>query len=649
MNSVLPGPKPSVVLVDDSWELRALVRRRLQSSGLFEVVGEGEDGNEAISLANRWEPDLMLLDTSMPAMDGIEALPPILALSPGTKVVIFTGFEDGGLAARARELGAADFIEKSLPLDELPARLLRVVGDTRAAAPARRPQRLRVVDADDAPTAFDEEQAVVDEQLIRFRELFDRAAIGMATLTLNGTIVRANDAMAGLMSCRPHDLVGVDYGRLTRGRGEELDRGLAAILADGDDPTTFEHLLPGVPGEHVPRVVRATLAPVRDARRQVLYVLAQVQDITAQRAAESELRRSEDNLRLLVRAVGEYAIFMLDVEGNVASWNTGAQRIKGYSADEIIGRSFEVFYPPEERAEGRPARNLETARREGQLVDEGWRVRRDGTRFWASVVITPVHDDAGEHVGFAKVTRDRTAERELTAERQRATARQDHLLSVTAHELRTPAAFLAGSADLLESWDRLSADERQELAQGIRSSAHRLQRLGADLSLASRVSREGLELRVEEVSLDAVVRAAAARRRAADGVGTGAGTGVETRVEVPRDAPVRLDPQRVGQALDNLLDNAVRHGSPPVTVSAAVDGDVVRIRVADAGPGVPAELLPHLFQPFATGGFTGGTGLGLHLAREIARAHGGDVTYRPPGAGRPGGFEVTLGGAPPTP
>ena len=129
VNGALDRPRPSVVLVDDSKEVRALVRRRLELSGLFEVVGEGGDGEEAIGLAHRLEPALMLLDTSMPTMDGIEALPAILALCPETKVVMFTGFEDQGLAARARELGAADFVEKSIQLEELPGRLMRTLND----------------------------------------------------------------------------------------------------------------------------------------------------------------------------------------------------------------------------------------------------------------------------------------------------------------------------------------------------------------------------------------------------------------------------------------------------------------------------------------------------------------------------------------
>ena len=408
-------------MVDDSKEVRALVRRRLQSSGMFEVVGEGGDGEDAISLVHRHEPTLMLLDTSMPTMDGIEALPAILALCPETRVVMFTGFEEHGLAARARELGAADFIEKSIPLEELPGRLMRTLNQASPGSSPRGRHRLSVVSdvAGDEQGPFAQEQLVLNEHIEQFRELFDQAAIGMATLTVNGTIVRANRALAELMSCSTYDLVGVDYGRLTNGGGERLDRGLEAIRSVGEDLTTFEHHLPTRPGTAPSRVVRVMLAPIRDSQQQVLYVFAQVQDISAQLEAEADLRRSEETFRLMVTAVGEYAIFMLDVEGNVISWNAGAQRIKGYAASEIIGRSFRVFYPSEEQATGHPEHNLEVALRKGSFAEAGWRVRQDGSRFWASVVISPVYDDAGRHVGFAKVTRDQTRVREHEEERKK--------------------------------------------------------------------------------------------------------------------------------------------------------------------------------------------------------------------------------------
>jgi len=637
MNSVAgSSPRLSVVLVDDSTEVRALVRRRLELSGLFEVVGEGGDGNEAISLVHRYEPQLLLLDTSMPTMDGIEALPAILALAPETRVVMFTGFEELGLAARARELGAADFVEKSIQLEELPGRLLRALNKAPPDLRAGSRHGLSLVgdvSAGQHHTAA-QEQEVLNVHTQQFRELFDQAAIGMATLTINGTIVRANQALADLMSCGPYDLVGVDYGRLTSGAGEKLDRMLEAIVSQGEGLTSFEHTLPALLGDTATRTVQVTLAPIRDAKGQVLYVFAQIQDITAQRSAEDDLRRSEATFRLLVRAVGEYAIFMLDVDGNVISWNSGAQRIKGYRASEIVGRSFRVFYPIEEQATNHPERNLEVALNEGQFAEDGWRVRKDGSRFWASVVISPVYDDAGGHIGFAKVTRDQTQQREHEEERRDSVAQQTHLLAVTAHELRTPTAVIDGAAGALRgSWDQMPATERDDLLAGIRGSAHRLRRLISDLATASRLHGETLQLRFDNVSLTETLRSAAARRQTAD-------AHAQIEVDVAHDAVLDADAGRLGQALDNLLDNALRHGAMPITMVGTADRDNVHIRVADAGPGVPAELVPRLFERFAIAGPAGGTGLGLYLVREIARGHGGQAQYHPPSPGHPSAFEI---------
>jgi PAS domain S-box-containing protein len=629
VDGVPEGVRPSVALVDDSDEVRVVVRHLLQSAG-FEVVGEGSDGDAAISLASRHAPDLLLLDISMPSADGMEVLPYILAVSPGTKVVVFTGFEEPTLAVRASELGASDFIEKSIHLEELPERLMRVL--TRGSGTTPRAKRPRLVREG---TEQSEAGSLLDNHLQSFRELFDRAEIGMATLTSSGTIVRANAALASLMSCSPYDLVGVDYGRLTVGRGDDLDRRLEDISVLGEDLTAFDHALPAPPGDESSRTVTVTLSPVRDGDGHVLYVFAQVRDVTTQRAMEDELRRTEASFRRLVTAVAEYAIFMLDVDGTVISWNSGAQRIKGYTASEIVGKYFGVFYTQEDQEAGHPEHNLETALLEGSHAEEGWRRRKDGSRFWASVLITAVYDDAGRHVGFAKVTRDQSQLRERDEERRRFLEERMHVLGVTAHELRNPTAVIDGSASaLLARWDLLTTEERAELLYGIRDGADRLRRLAADLSTASRATGDTLPHRVEEISLTQTLANAAVRAEAA-------ATGVEVISEVPQEVLFLADPVRLAQALDNLIDNAVRHGRPPVRVVGTVD-DAVRIRVTDAGAGVPHELVPHLFERFASSTDSSGDGLGLFLAREIAHRHGGEVAYTAPSSGDPTAFEITL-------
>ena len=480
--------KVSVVLVDDSTDVRTLVRMRLESSGLFDVLGEAGDGEEAIELVVRHHPDAVLLDVSMPAMDGLETLPAILAVRPETSVVMFSGFGGTDLTAELGELGALDYIEKSIPLEQLPDRLFRSLrgGAPEPEPPAEEPEP--VPSPDPVTEPLDDldvtrvEQSILDEHVEGFRALFDRAAIGMATLTIDATIVRANEALADLMSCEPSDLVGVDYGRLTVGHGHDLDHRLEGLRSSQASVATFEHPIPAPPGATTARTALVTLVPIRDSVGELLYVFAQVQDITAQRLAEDELHRSEAYFRLLVAAVEDYAIFMLDPHGTVASWNAGARRIKGYDADEIVGQHFRVFYPQDQQLTGHPERNLEAALRHGSFAEDGWRVRKDGTAFWASVVISAVHDEKGRHIGFAKITRDQTEQRQNVEDRLEAAAEQARLLAVTAHELRNPTAVIDGSAHLLEtSHEDMSDHERHQFFRGIRSSTERLRRLTANL------------------------------------------------------------------------------------------------------------------------------------------------------------------------
>jgi PAS domain S-box-containing protein len=634
--------KVSVVLVDDSTDVRTLVRMRLESSGLFDVLGEAGDGEEAIELVVRHHPDAVLLDVSMPAMDGLETLPAILAVRPETSVVMFSGFGGTDLTAELGELGALDYIEKSIPLEQLPDRLFRSLrgGAPEPEPPAEEPEP--VPSPDPVTEPLDDldvtrvEQSILDEHVEGFRALFDRAAIGMATLTIDATIVRANEALADLMSCEPSDLVGVDYGRLTVGHGHDLDHRLEGLRSSQASVATFEHPIPAPPGATTARTALVTLVPIRDSVGELLYVFAQVQDITAQRLAEDELHRSEAYFRLLVAAVEDYAIFMLDPHGTVASWNAGARRIKGYDADEIVGQHFRVFYPQDQQLTGHPERNLEAALRHGSFAEDGWRVRKDGTAFWASVVISAVHDEKGRHIGFAKITRDQTEQRQNVEDRLEAAAEQARLLAVTAHELRNPTAVIDGSAHLLEtSHEDMSDHERHQFFRGIRSSTERLRRLTADLTAASQLQGAGISFETGSVSLAELVRSAAARRASA-------GHGVHVEVDVPQEAVVEGDEVRLAQALDNLLDNAVRHGSPPISVVARPNDDEVVVRVTDSGRGVPADLVPRLFNRYATSGTAGGSGLGLYLVREIVRGHGGDVVYEPPTAEGPATFVVRL-------
>ncbi len=643
LNGLEPGcmgylrgmPLPSVVVVDDAPEVRALIRRALDLSRRVIVVGEAGDGTTAVDLATTLRPDLMLLDVSMPTMDGLEALPRIRAASPGTRVVMYTGFDEQGLADRARALGAAGYVEKSAPISAVVLTLL-------AALPKASPAV-----AEAHPDAHDEEsvgqgidgamqapdRAVLTEHLERFREVFEEATIGMATMTLNGHLVRANRALAELLGRPVHQLVGMRYESLAG--GEDVLRDPLQTLRAGQKVVQFEHVVPG------PDVrVLVTLATVRDSRKRPLYIFVQMQDVTEQLRATEALRQSEERFRLLVEAVQDYAIFMLSPEGVIASWNAGAQRIKGYSAEEIVGRHFRTFYPPDKQAERHPEHELELALREGSYEEEGWRIRQDGTRFWANVLITAVHDEAGVHIGFAKVTRDMTERRQMldhleamNARLARAAQEQSEFLAVTAHELRTPVGVLSGAATLLAAhWPELAEQERTELIESMTSSSARLRRLLDDLLTASRLEAGTIEFHMSPTPVGELVGAAVARAQ---------GSNPEAQIQwaAPPDLLVEADPDRLAQAVDNLISNALRHGSPPVRVAAVAAGAHIEVRITDSGTGPPGHVREQLFQRFTTGARRG-TGLGLYIVRELARAHGGDASYEPPTSDHPAGTFV---------
>jgi PAS domain S-box-containing protein len=598
---------PTIVVVDDAPDVRMLLKTKLRLSGRLDVVGEGADGYDAVALAQQHRPSLMLLDVSMPGRDGLAALPLVLDASPATRVVMFSGFDETGLADLTRALGASEFIQKSVPLEELVERLVSIA---RPGVPAEKPGY------DTLSPSLD---SVLADHLERFREIFDDAAIGMATITLDGRIVRANRHLAQLLGEDAEALVGRPYADLAA--GPEVNRALEQ-LRQTTSAVQVEHALASDPQ----RRFQVTATAVLDAMERPLYFFLQVQEVTSQRVAEERLRWTEQRFRLLVEAVQDYAIFMLDPDGRVASWNAGAQRSNGYAAEEIIGRHFRVFYPEGKQAARHPEHELAVARRDGRYEEEGWRIRKDGSQFWAHVTITAVRNDEGELVGYAKVTRDSTERRRMLSmledanERlQRSAEEQAEFLAVTAHELRSPVGVLAASATLMaRHQEDLTPEERTELADGMHRNAGQLRRLLDDLLTASRAQSRTLDLRPVALVVDERLAGLVTALGSAE-------PGAEVVLEAPAGLVAHADPGRFDQMVDNLLVNALRHGQPPVTVSARAADEQVLVSVTDSGPGVSRKVLPRLFERYGTS--SGGTGLGLYIVRQLALAHDGDAWY----------------------
>lgn len=401
-------------------------------------------------------------------------------------------------------------------------------------------------------------------------------------------------------------------------------------------------------------------------------------DLTERRRAQEELRRSDERLRLLIQSVKEYAIFMLDSEGRVATWNQGAQRLKGYAYEEIVGQHFSRFYPETDVVAGKCEMELEVASRVGSFEDEGWRIRKDGSRFWANVVITAVRDAEGNLVGFAKVTRDLSERKrheeervqraraeearrlaEESEQRQRALAAtlrdardkaeqltrlKDEFLATVSHELRTPLSAILGWGRMLQQGGLDEAKARHAMDAIVRNATAQ-QQIVDDLLDVSRIISGKLRLDVDFVDINTVLNSAIdVVRPAAEA------KGVTLQPVLNPDAGlIKGDASRLQQVFWNLLTNAVKFTprGGRVQISLRRVNSSVQIEVLDNGSGIEPDFLPHVFERFSQADSShsrirGGLGLGLSIVKHLIELHGGTVMAHSDGQGKGSLFAVRI-------
>ncbi|HYU91812.1 MAG TPA: PAS domain S-box protein [Gemmatimonadales bacterium] len=424
-------------------------------------------------------------------------------------------------------------------------------------------------------------------------------------------------------------------------RAQALSRELATTIAPGFEALAFkasrgiedkyELTYIRKDGSRFPAIVSVTA--LRNADGGIIGYLLIGTDNSARKQAEEKLRWTEEGFRLMVESVTDCAIVMLDSEGRVVSWNSGAQRIKGYAAEEIVGQHFSRFYPPADIARGVPQHDLDAAAAQGRFEVEGWRVRKDGSLFWANVVFTAIRDPAGQPRGFAKLTRDLTERRQVeetltSAKRaaEKANLAKSEFLSSMSHELRSPLNAILGFAQLMES-DATPATPSQKASidEILRAGWYLLELINEILDLAQ-IESGKLSLSTEPTSLAEVLfecQAMIEPQAQTRGICM-----TFPRFEVP--CFVAADRTRLKQVLINLLSNAIKYNKAGGTVVVDVAGGTperVRLNVRDTGPGLPPEKLTQLFQPFnrlgQERGAEQGTGIGLVMSKRLVELMGG--------------------------
>ena len=355
------------------------------------------------------------------------------------------------------------------------------------------------------------------------------------------------------------------------------------------------------------------------------------------RRAEAELTQSEEQLRLLVDAVQDYALYMVDMAGIVVSWNSGAARILGYSEQEIVGFSFSRFFCGDDQQEARIEHLLNVAERTGRTEEEVWNIRKDGTRFWASLVLRPLASGKGKTQGFAILTRDiteqQTATKELEESRQERARLQDRFLSHISHELRTPLTTIVDfTSILLEGLAGAITQEQKQYLELISRSSNQLGAMVNGLLDLTRSEWKRLPVDLACVGLEELVldtcKSLSLKAKTKH---------IQLEPWIPAKLPfVYADPARVVEILTNLCDNAIKYipTGKKIDVECRTfdnDPDFVQVCVRDDGPGIAPEQRRRIFERFyrvaeASTDHPGGLGLGLYITRELVKAHGGDLS-----------------------
>lgn len=487
----------------------------------------------------------------------------------------------------------------------------------------------------------------------QFHRAIQDAPIPMIMQAEDGTVLHISRTWTELTGYALSELRTMDaWLSLAYGEGAEAVREHMQELFKGDLPSLNVEFQIRARDGSVRRWSFSASSPgvLQSGQRFIIGMAVDITDLSREQVA---LRESEERFRLLVEGAPDFAMIMMGPEGKITAWNTGAERLLGYAENEVIGREGEMIFTPEDRTIGVPQQEMKQALQTGRAQDERWHIRKDGTRFWGSGVLTVLRRSGGEVRGFVKIMRDRTEEKQ--AEQALATARdaaeqanqvKDEFLATLSHELRTPLSVILLWARMLQESDL--SQSPQDLREGlaaIQRSAEGQKELIEDLLDVTRIATGKMRLKIEETDLAALVRSA---------VGTIMPEAKIRKVNVltdldPAVGTVAVDTDRLRQVIWNLLTNAVKFtpAGGRVKIKLSRPDDQIEIRISDTGKGIGPEFMQHLFERFRQADATpsrhyGGMGLGLAISKQLVEMHGGNIAAESAGENKGATFIVRL-------
>ncbi|AVS74748.1 PAS domain S-box protein [Paracidovorax cattleyae] len=552
------------------------------------------------------------------------------------------------LALVEREVGASDgnwYLVRMLPYRTLDDRIAGVV--------------LTFVDISERKQG----QEALRRSEDRFSAIVNQAVVGVVQTDLEGHITFVNRHYSHMLGYGHDELIGTQLLDLIHPADRQLSAHLMRRLADHGEHFHIEKRCLRKDGSTL--WLHNSVSYLADAYGGPTASIVVCNDISERKRAENALRESTERLRLVVENAVEYAIFSTDLDRRITTWNSGAERILGYSENEAVGQLADMIFTPEDRAAGAPLSETRTALATGGALDDRLHQRKDGSRFWASGALMPMHDGADTVVGFVKILRDQSDQRasqqaleqsradllkalreneEARAALQAADATKDRFLAVLSHELRNPLASIAGASAVLATEGAEPAD-RDQAARIVQRQARAMAVLLDDLMDLSRLRLGRMVLQQREVALEEIVEAALEAT-----LGAIRAAGHELVQDLPGDPVIlRADPVRIAQVLANLLSNAAKytpdHGR--IRLSAWTEGESIHLRVEDNGIGMDPDTVDDMFTMFSQSPDAGmrhtqGLGIGLALVRNIVEMHHGTVRGESAGPSQGSRFTVQL-------